>query len=989
MDNKFEKIIEYKKLKSSVRKPKYATRKLSIGLVSCMLGYALLVSPSSVEAAELESNTQAIEETAENESYVDTTNDTIDETSTVETGEDDEAATEETNEANNLSVTEKTKEKEDVSLKEAVHAKTNEENLNSEDADTEKSEEENKDSSEKKLVEKFTLSQEQKQALKDAGYTDNEIANIEEGVANKLSEDANFDADAFLTQKVSEKASELEIDEEAKPEAVAAGDETEAGRDISNDITEAEIHVGNTQTPGVLKAGDGEGLAWSVAFKAPDGTKAGDYFDITLSDNWTLKGIEPDTEDANPIEINGNIVADGKRLSRQQIRYTFNDNIKDLEEIRVAVQYGGYDVKEKVQDSKTQTFTISVGDHYDSKDLYVDYGQVRYDDYEKVLNGTSQYTHFDPKTGDFTQVFYINPDSRYIGRSTGENFNGSVGVILDGRGFDGTQSDVYFTPENTKLDIVKLAPRTKVPGAVYENPVNGEVDQSINPVIQGGKVFMDFNRDGIDNPYIITVKSKFDPNVKYINLGSRATLYGNGYLDLGLINQIQFETGNTDVSGEEEPGSFQEHHIYITKDEDGNIIDEKTITEDGEVKEGNKDEIYPTGKIEKDGYTFVKAENPVNEPTYNENGEPTEGNYKPGEKQEITYVYEKTITTKGSFQDHHIYQTVDKNGNVITTDAEEDGKEQTGKEEESYKTSKVDKEGYKLVEVKPTNAKSQELGVKYDSENGELTEGNYVAGEKQEVTYIYQKTEENPVEEKGSFQEHHIYITKDKDGKEISRDEVPGELQEGKEDESYTTGKKEKDGFKFVRTENPVENPTYDEEGRTTKGNYRPGVKQEITYVYERTETPWTPLEPSEPVEPETPDETPDIPWTPLEPSEPVEPETPGETPDIPWTPLEPSEPVEPETPETPENPEKPETPETPDKAEKPGKSETSEDNKDKKDNKVQVPVVEANKEAKKETPVRKNGNPKTGVGSISGAALGLIAAASGLFVSKKNKDEE
>merc|ERR1712183_152204 len=110
-----------------------------------------------------------------------------------------------------------------------------------------------------------------------------------------------------------------------------------------------------------------------------------------------------------------------------------------------------------------------------------------------------------------------------------------------------------------------------------------------------------------------------------------------------------------------------------------------------------------------------------------ENGEPTEGNFKPGEKQEITYVYEKTITTKGSFQDHHIYQT--------------------GKENEEYTTNKIDKEGYKLVEVKPTNDKSKELGVKYDSENGGPTKGNYVAGEKQEVTYIYQRTKEEP----GSF----------------------------------------------------------------------------------------------------------------------------------------------------------------------------------------------------------------------------------------------
>lgn len=51
-NDKLVRIIEYKKLKGSIRKPKYATRKLSIGLVSCMLGYALLVSPTSVEANE-------------------------------------------------------------------------------------------------------------------------------------------------------------------------------------------------------------------------------------------------------------------------------------------------------------------------------------------------------------------------------------------------------------------------------------------------------------------------------------------------------------------------------------------------------------------------------------------------------------------------------------------------------------------------------------------------------------------------------------------------------------------------------------------------------------------------------------------------------------------------------------------------------------------------------------------------------------------------
>ena len=345
---------------------------------------------------------------------------------------------------------------------------------------------------------------------------------------------------------------------------------------------------------------------------------------------------------------------------------------------------------------------------------------------------------------------------------------------------------------------------------------------------------------------------------------------------------------------------------------------------------------YETGKKEKDGFGFVRTENPVENPTYNEQGETTTGNYKPGVTQEITYVYEKTVT-------------------------------------------------------KPT-----------------------------------------PVEETGKFVEHHIYITKDETGKEISRKSEDGETQEGKKEETYTTGKKEKDGFEFVRTEKPVNEPTYKENGSETKGNYKAGVTQEITYVYEKTvkkpvepsepEIPWTPLEPSEPVEE-------DIPWTPLEPSEPVEEDTP-------WTPLEPSEPVEPGTPEDPEKPvtpekpgnpedpekpvtpEKPGTPEDPEKPvtpEKPGNPSEPEkptnpdkpvtpvkpqdpqspvtDNKPSKDEKV----VNPNTPTKTMETIKTHGsnkqaskNPKTGLGSsvgIAGIAISSILASIG--VEKKKKEDK
>lgn len=65
MDNKkFElfEFIELKKQKGKNRKPKYAMRKLTIGLVSCMLGFIVLGSPVESLAAETSTKIEASED---------------------------------------------------------------------------------------------------------------------------------------------------------------------------------------------------------------------------------------------------------------------------------------------------------------------------------------------------------------------------------------------------------------------------------------------------------------------------------------------------------------------------------------------------------------------------------------------------------------------------------------------------------------------------------------------------------------------------------------------------------------------------------------------------------------------------------------------------------------------------------------------------------------------------------------------------------------
>ena len=226
----------------------------------------------------------------------------------------------------------------------------------------------------------------------------------------------------------------------------------------------------------------------------------------------------------------------------------------------------------------------------------------------------------------------------------------------------------------------------------------------------------------------------------------------------------------------------------------------------------------------------------------------------------------------------------------------------------------------------------------------------------------------NQIEETGKFQEHHIYITKDKDGKEIKREVKDGDVSGGTKDMTYKTGKKEKDGFEFVRTENPVENPSYNENGDSKEGKFKPGVKQEITYVYEKTlksenpskpTIPTTPSKPEDPTVPSTPDE-PNVPSTPEEPTLPSTPEEPEET--SPLISLTPADPVE----EVKNNDDK--------EVEKP--EENSEETQ-------KTEVVEQPEEVLKEVieqvkvPNRsKTGNPKTDISSSLGLISTLAASA-------------
>lgn len=337
----------------------------------------------------------------------------------------------------------------------------------------------------------------------------------------------------MVDEKISEKTDTLGMAEEDQPEAVAApSDENREPKDISNDVQSKYVALTEEghETKGTVKPDAGEAIGWEVSFTSPRGTIAGDYFTIDLSDNLSLKGIEPDHENEYPIDINGKVVADGVRVDRSTIKYTFNENINDERNVVVSVKGFAYIDKTKVPNNKKdEKISIALGDKVDEHTINVEYGDTYYTG--DNLNGMSQFTEFNPETGEYTQVFYINPDSKTITTSTRNWATGKVVAFIDGITPDGSKSDVNYTDKDTTVTVQKLPAGTKVPDAIIENPVETDEPTMVKTTFRDGGieiVFADNSDDNlrsnnIDSPYIITVKSIAAPSKTGNNVYSRAT----------------------------------------------------------------------------------------------------------------------------------------------------------------------------------------------------------------------------------------------------------------------------------------------------------------------------------------------------------------------------------------------------------------------------------------------------------------------------------
>ena len=756
----------------------------------------------------------------------------------------------------------------------------------------------------------FKLDASQRHELKEAGYTDEEIETIENSIKKSLTENPDFNVHDFIDSKVNRKNTEkepaLEMSDEVEPESLGDA-QARAPKDISKEVTDVNISIKGldnedaTMIKPIAEDPNIKGKTFNnqlydtqamahVDFRVPDTAVAGDTIDIKLSPNVNPNGI---ISDFNPEALDAKIGSEvvGKASYDKEnslMRYTLTDLVKNYGNVKIVSEFPLFIDKEKVTAPVSdQKVSVSVGNKTQEKIYTVDYNMSDVGQKDKfVSNGYSDINHVSLGDKTYDHIIYVNPFSKEQKGTLVqiENLPGENGVINDGVVFDKEVLDsveVYVVNDLSKLPM-SFAWNEETEQNLTKLP---EIEPSTNKTVYtkqivDGKIIVDINnnqdvmlskanRGPVDKNATIVIKYKgkfksdatkdaatrviFD-NTPYDGAGKRVTSKEDYFFWDNIIYTTSSEAYG---EGNKEFGRFEDIHIYQTINSDGTITTDDYVY--GSKQQDVPSKYYTTKQIPREGYKLVEVTSPDGA-SFSTEGKETSANFVAGKTLHVKYVYQKEeqpVAKKGSFQEHHIYQTVDKDGKVVSTDLTVDKDVTEGTEKENYKTSKEDKEGYTLVKVESKN------GGQFNKD-GSLKEAAYIADTKQEVTYIYQKTQ--PVEKKGSFQEHHIYITKDKGGKEIKREVVDGNVTGGTKDMTYTTGKKEKDGFKFVRTEDAKEKPSYDKDGKETKGNFKPGVKQEITYVYEKTETPWTPLEPSEPVTPVEPEQ----PGTPEQPSKPV-----------------------------------------------------------------------------------------------------------------------
>ena len=374
-----------------------------------------------------------------------------------------------------------------------------------------------------------------------------------------------------------------------------AGPVTRKGQDLSSSISieESEIKVvkpneGDKTAPDTIKPNSAHVLSIKNNFKLADGMeiKPGDFFQVKLSDYMDLKGIY-DKELIDGLDIFaegiGTIAKADYDYDKGIITYTFTDyaNTYDLKDFETSLT--GHIRTDKLKYSKEN---IPVGIKMIS-DPDTKFGKINVvyeldtashtDDWGNNLNIASKITKFNPQTGEFEHIIYLNREQNFSNAATLVYKPGTDVVNLHVEEF---KIEEKWTRSQYRTDNINLL----MPPSFYVKPNNTDFrkptdDKYSRIVNDANPAELNYNTGDLnwDDTYIIRVTGQIAEGKDRSYYNPKVRIDANNYPVWSAREDYVYEQWNKNLA---------EGKMEVTAINPKNEITFKKLDQAGEILPG-------------------------------------------------------------------------------------------------------------------------------------------------------------------------------------------------------------------------------------------------------------------------------------------------------------------------------------------------------------------------------------------------------------------
>lgn len=371
-----------------------------------------------------------------------------------------------------------------------------------------------------------------------------------------------------------------------------AGPVTRKGQDLSSSISieESEIKVvkpneGDKTAPDTIKPNSAHVLSIKNNFKLADGMeiKPGDFFQVKLSDYMDLKGIY-DKELIEGLDIFaegiGTIAKANYDYDKGIITYTFTDyaNTYELKDFETSLT--GHIKRDKLKYSATN---VPVGIKMIS-DPDTKFGKINVvyeldtashtDDWGNNLNIASKITRFNPKTGEFEHIIYVNREQNFSNAAKLVYKPGTDVVNLHVEEF---KINEQWTQSTYRKDNINLL----MPPSFYVNPTEQyfrkPTDDYYNYTVNDNNpAIVNYNTGDLnwDDTYIIRVTGQIKEGSDRSQYNPKVRINANNYPVWSAREDYVYEQWNKNLA---------EGKMEVTAINPKNEITFKKLDQAGEI----------------------------------------------------------------------------------------------------------------------------------------------------------------------------------------------------------------------------------------------------------------------------------------------------------------------------------------------------------------------------------------------------------------------